>query len=63
MAKKTFHSISPVRRSILLVTTIALIVVSIFLYVTRPTDVDRINETYLDTIKDTSILSKNINTR
>lgn len=62
MAKKTFHSISPVRRSILLVTTIALIVVSIFLYVTRPTDVDRINETYLDTIKDTSILSKNINT-
>lgn len=62
MKKKTFHSISPVRRSILLVSTIALIVVSTFIYVTRPTDVDRINETYLDTMEDTSKLADEIKT-
>lgn len=57
---KEYHEIKPVRMIIMLVMTMALIVVSIFLFVSRPTAVEQLGDSYLETVEDVNALKKNI---
>lgn len=46
---------------ILLIVTIALAVVAIFLYATRPSQIDRLSQSYIDTL-DNDVIQQNVNT-
>lgn len=59
---KEYKEIDPVRMVVMLVLTFAVITVSIFLFVSRPTPVEQLEDSYLDTVQDMDTLKQNIKT-
>ena len=51
------------QRTILLVATLALAVVAIFLYVSRPSQIDQLGQPYIDTIEDKQVIKKAVKTK